>query len=208
MITKPILFDLPEVVETPLVRLQMPRAGYGELLHKVMIDGYDDCVKWLNWPVTPSTPAMVEEECRRHHAEFILRKSIRYLIIENSSNQVIGRCAFPSLKTNWQIPQFSIAYFIGMLHCAKGYATQATYAMTLLAFRVLKARKIEIFCDADNVASIRIPLKLGFELEYTQCGTWPRYDNNLAVLNTYSLFAESNPLNLIAMVENFIQAIK
>jgi hypothetical protein len=35
-----------------------------------------------------------------------------------------------------------------------------------------------------------IPQKLGFKLEYTQRGGWPRPDGSLAILQTYSLFAE------------------
>ncbi len=45
-------------------------------------------------------------------AEFILRDSIRYLIIDKDNGDIIGRCAFPSLQGNWQIPQFGISYFI------------------------------------------------------------------------------------------------
>lgn len=61
---------------------------------------------------------MLEEECRKHHSDFILREFIRYLII-----------------------------------------------------------------DKENIASIQIPIKLGFKLEYTQ-------DGQLAELQTYSLFSE------------------
>lgn len=71
-----------------------------------------------------------------------------------------------------------------------GYGTQATHAMALLAFRLLKAKKVEIYCDAENIASTRIPLKLGFKLEYTQRGGWPRHDGKLAELQTYSIFSE------------------
>ncbi len=60
--------------------------------------------------------------------------------------------------------------------------------MALRAFQILKARKVEIYCDNENVASRCIPEKLNFELEYTQKGGWPRIDGKLATLHTYSLF--------------------
>ena len=180
-----ILIDLPEVIETPRLILQMPKAGFGEKLHQAILDGYDDYVQWLNWPKTIPTPQSVEEECRRHHAEFILRDFIRYIIIEKSSGEVIGRCALPSFQANWLIPQFGISYFIRQSKRKNGYATEAAHAMALLAFQVLKARKVEIYCDADNLFSSRVPEKLNFELEYTQKGGWPRQDMKLAVLKTY-----------------------
>lgn len=60
--------------------------------------------------------------------------------------------------------------------------------MMKIGFEKLNARKLEIFCDDENIASRKIPEKLGFKLEYTQRGGWPRYDGGLALLHTYSLF--------------------
>ena len=75
-----ILIDLPEIIETPRLKLQMPKAGFGEKLHDAISDGYEDYVKWLNWPATPPLKQAVEEDCRKHMAEFILRDFIRYLV--------------------------------------------------------------------------------------------------------------------------------
>ncbi|HUX79736.1 MAG TPA: GNAT family N-acetyltransferase [Alphaproteobacteria bacterium] len=185
-----ILIDLPERIETTRLILHMPQAGLGERLHQAMMDGYEDYVKWLNWTPLIPTIQSVEEECRKHHAEFILRDFIRYIIMEKSSHHIIGRCAFPAFQANWFIPQFGISYFIRRSKRKKGYATEAAHAMTLLAFQVLGAKKVEIYCDAENLGSNKIPQKLNFELEYTQRGGWPRQDGKLAELKTYSLFTE------------------
>jgi RimJ/RimL family protein N-acetyltransferase len=191
-----ILLDLPELIETPHLKLQMPKAGFGQRLYPAISDGYEDYVKWLNWPEAMPTIEMLEEECRRQHADFILREFIRYLIIEKETDAIVGRCAFPSFQANWVIPQFGIAYFICKNKRAKGYATEAAHAMALLAFRVLQAKKLEIYCDAENIASTKIPLKLGFKLEYSQRGGWPRHDGQLAELQTYSIFSEEDLPNL------------
>ncbi|WP_341789006.1 GNAT family N-acetyltransferase [Rickettsia endosymbiont of Lasioglossum villosulum] len=191
-----ILIDLPEVIETSKLKLQMPKAGYGKGLYQAMMDGYEDCIKWLNWSSTPPTLESVEEECRKHHAEFILRNCIRYLIIDKATNNIVGRCAFPPIQSGWSVPQFGIAYFIRKSQRSKGYATTATHIMALLAFRSLKAKKVEIHCDAENLPSIQIPLKLGFKLEYSQKGGWLRQDNTLAELKTFSIFSEDELLHL------------
>ncbi|HJD60271.1 MAG TPA: GNAT family N-acetyltransferase [Rickettsia endosymbiont of Omalisus fontisbellaquei] len=187
-----ILINLPEVIETSKLKLQMPKAGYGENLYHSMMDGYEDYVKWLNWSSTPPTLESVEEECRKHHAEFILRNCIRYLIIDKTTGNIVGRCAFPPFQAGWSIPQFGISYFIRKGQRSKGYATTATHIMALLAFRILNARKVEIHCDIENLASIKIPLKLGFKLEYTQKGGWLRQDNTLAELKTFAIFSEND----------------
>ncbi|MDP3532744.1 MAG: GNAT family N-acetyltransferase [Alphaproteobacteria bacterium] len=150
--------------------LQMPKAGFGEKLHEAILDGYETAKAWLNWPDTLPTALKVEEDCRNHHAEFILRTFIRYIIIEKATSKIVGRCAFPSFQANWAIPQFGISYFIRKDSQSKGYATEAAHAMAVLAFQTLKARKVEIYVDAENLASCRVPEKLNFKHEYTQKG--------------------------------------
>ena len=88
----------------------MPEAGLGQKLHQAISDGYEDYIKWLNWYPNVSAPQMLEEECRRHHAGFILREFIRYLVIEKETAKIVGRWVFPSFQAKWMIPQF--AYFI------------------------------------------------------------------------------------------------
>jgi len=184
-----LLINLPEVIETPRLLLQVPQAGYGEKLHEAMVDGYEDYVKWLSWSPQLPTVEAVEEECRKHHAEFILRELVRYIILDKVTHTVIGRCAFPPIQAHWFIPQFGISYFIRKSQRSKGYATEAAHAMALLAFKILKAKKVEIYCDAENKASQKIPLNLNFKLEYIQKGGWLRPHGELAVLQTYSLFS-------------------
>lgn len=191
----PILIDLPEVIETSRLLLKMPQAGHGANLYEAIIDGYDDYVKWLGWSPSIPTPEAIEEDCRKHHADFITRDFIRYIIVEKATNRTIGRCAFPSFQTIWPIPQFGISYFIRNNARNKGFASEAAHALTILAFRTLGAKKVEIYCDAENIASQKIPQKLGFSLEYSQKGGWPRPDNQLADLLTFSIFSEESLLN-------------
>ena len=187
---KHILIDLPENIETPRLNLQMPKAGFGIKLHQAITDGYDDYIKWLCWPSDIPTIETVEKECRQHHAEFILRSCVRYIIIDKVTNEVVGRCAFPPVQAHWTIPQFGISYFIRKSQRSKNYATEASHAMACLAFKTLKAKKVEIHCDSNNIASIKTPLKLNFKHEYTQKGGWPSQDSQLATLHIYSIFSE------------------
>lgn len=109
---KKILLDIPEVIETASLRLCMPQAGFGKKVHEAIMDGYEDYVYWLNWPATQPTQEEVEIECRKGHADFLLRDLIRYVIFDKATGEVVGRCAFPPLQVNWSIRQFGISYFI------------------------------------------------------------------------------------------------
>lgn len=187
----PILLDIPDVIETSRLRLEVPKAGMGEKVHQAIADGYEDYVKWLFWsPILPTIDS-IEEECRRDHAAFILRNLIRYVIFDKTTGKALGRCAMHPSQVSWIIPQFGLSYFIRKSERGKGFATEATRALALLAFDTLKAKKVEIYCDPENTASIRIPLKLNFQLEYTQRGGWPGQNGELSQLQTYSLFSKN-----------------
>ncbi|MBL0942427.1 MAG: GNAT family N-acetyltransferase [Alphaproteobacteria bacterium] len=191
-----LLINLPEIIYTPRLKLQMPKAGFGEKLHQAMMDGYEDGIRWLAWPPERPSIETVESDCRLHHAEFILRDYIRYIILEKETVNVVGGCAFPFQYANWKIAQFAISYFIKNSERSKGYATEAASAMTLLAFKILNSKKVEIYCDSENTASIKIPTCLNFKLEYIQKGGWPRLDGELAQFHAYSIFSPDDLPNI------------
>ena len=186
---KPILTDLPERFETEHLILQVPKAGYGAALLDAISDGYEDYVKWLSW--TPALPTLdsVEEDCRRHYAQFILREDIRYLMIEKSTQTVVGRCALPSWQAIWAVPQFGIGYFVRRECRGQGYAKEASYALTLLALRLLKAKRVEIQVDEANLASIKVPEGLNFSLERCKIG-WTEELNPNAKIRVYVVTSE------------------
>ena len=93
---------------------------------------------------------MVEAGCHQHHAEFILKDTIRYLIIYKKTNQIIGLCAFPPTQAHRYIPQYGISYFIQRHYRGQNYATEWSHASTTLGLKVLHVQKIEIFIEVEN----------------------------------------------------------
>lgn len=193
-ITDPLLLDLPRVIETPRLFLRPPQAGDGEGIYYAIKDGYENLVKWLNWPKTFScTIDAMEREARMHQARWILREDMRLIVIHKESNTIIGRCGFPPVQLNWQIPYFGISYFLSQSWQGQGYAIEAVNALTRYAFKYMKARKVEIKCDAENLKSIAIPEKIGFIYEARLKGNWPRQDKDeLADVLCYYCFDAKN----------------
>lgn len=188
-IDNPIMLDLPAGIETPRLILRPPRAGDGAKVHAAMMDGYDDCVKWVCWDSTPPTVEEVEITCRQQQASWITREFMRFLIIHKDTDEVVGCTAYPPFQLDWRIPFFGISYFISQSQQGNGYATESVAALTHFAFDHLKARKVEIKCDEENPSSQGIPKKLGFELETKQRGNWPSADRKqLSMLLTYARF--------------------
>lgn len=75
-----------------------------------------------------------------------------------------------------------------ILELKRGHTTEAAYALTHLAFDHLGAKKVEIFCDKEDIAPQAIPQKLGYTLEYRAKGC----DTQLADLECYALFSKED----------------
>lgn len=185
-----ILLDIPNKITTSRLVLRPPQAGDGMGMYKAYLDGYEDMVKWLNQPPSLASAEQFEIECRQHQAEWILRNDMRLLIINKQTGVIMGRAAYPIPLTNWDIPLFGISYMIAKSYQGKNYVTEAINAMIRFAFIYLKARKVEIKCDIENIKSVGIPERLGLKLETVQLGNWPSRDKiSLATIKTYVIFA-------------------
>ncbi len=63
-----------------------------------------------------------------------------------------------------------IGYWINVRHAERGYATEATAALTRTAFEINGVERMEIRCDPANERSASIPRKLGYTLDATLRG--------------------------------------
>jgi len=121
---------------------------------------------WLEFAQNPSTLEECEIRLRENHARFLLRQNLQFEIFDASSDAFLGRIGFPFV--NWKVPKFEIGYWLDSKEAGKGYITEAVLALTGLAFAVLGAKRVEIFCNARNSASRRVAEKAGFTLECIQ----------------------------------------
>lgn len=64
-----------------------------------------------------------------------------------------------------KVPAFEIGYWCRTSHAGNGYTTEFVKAVTAYAFKHLKARRVDIHCDARNTGSERVMVKAGFTKE-------------------------------------------
>lgn len=161
--TNPILVDLPVRIQTPRLLLRPQKPGDGVELNAAIRASQAELLPWMPWAHGPPTVEESELNVRESAYKFLTREDIRYPMFDQKSGQFIGSTGLH--RINWRIPSFEIGYWIHSQHTGKGYATEGALVMALLCFRKLGAKRVDIRCDTQNVASIAVAKKLGFELE-------------------------------------------
>ncbi|MEI8025775.1 MAG: GNAT family N-acetyltransferase [Pseudomonadota bacterium] len=162
-ITNPIIFDLPVPITTNRLLIRPPVPGDGPEFFRAVMESQSELKKWLSWASQPMTEEDAEINLRKAYASWILRESLRLSIFDKNSMRLLGSTGFHGI--DWNVRKFEIGYWCRTPDLGKGYIGEAVTAITQFAFSELKARRIEIRTDAENFASIKIPLRLGFHKE-------------------------------------------
>lgn len=189
MIKKAIKTNLPTIIETPRLIIRAPQEGDGGGINAAKLDGYTDCVNWLNWPQQPATIEEDEAECSTLATTFTAGTDIRFMCIEKETGTILGRFAFPEVLNKWYIPMVGLSYFLRTSAQRKGYATEMSNALIRYAFGAMNINKFEIHCEVNNIKSQGIPQRLGLTLERVEKKAWPHVTTNtLEDVRIYSCF--------------------
>ena len=86
----------------------------------------------------------------------------RFAVVEKSSGEFIG---FAGLKYLEDLDEVDLGYRFIFSKWGKGYATEASKACVDFGFNELNLKKIIAFVLPDNIGSVRVLEKLGFEYE-------------------------------------------
>jgi RimJ/RimL family protein N-acetyltransferase len=86
-----------------------------------------------------------------------------YSMFEMQTDELVGGCGLHPRDAHTEI---EIGYWVRSDRCGRGYATLAARCLTDAAYKIVaQAERTEIRMDVNNVASARVPMKLGFELD-------------------------------------------
>jgi ribosomal-protein-serine acetyltransferase len=161
----PILRDLPMPIITPRLCLKPREIGEGPIINRAICSSIEHLKPWMPFAQKVPTQEESEEHCRRSLANFILREDITLSIYSRDRKLFLGSTGLH--RANWSVPSFHIGYWICKEFEGKGYVAEATNALTQYAFQCLKARRVEIRCDSENIRSLGVMKRLGFSQEGT-----------------------------------------
>ena len=118
---------------------------------------------WTPWVVDGRVPGLsLEERLARHASAFARGDEWVYGILSHDEREVLGGCGlYPRVGPN----AVEIGYWLGAAHTGRGLATAAAGALTRIAFDAPGVERVEIRCDPGNVASARVPERLGYTVD-------------------------------------------
>jgi RimJ/RimL family protein N-acetyltransferase len=112
----------------------------------------------------PQTLEQKIELLRNFRGRFDLDQDYVYGILSRDESEVVGGSG---LHTRHGEGAFEIGYWIRESRVGEGLATEASAALTRVAFEVCEVDRVEIRTDPWNERSRKVPLKLGYEEEAT-----------------------------------------
>ena len=120
---------------------------------------------WLLWAQhEPEDLQTKIERLRQYRGAFDLGQDFPYGLFNREETHVLGSSG---LHTRVGAGAREIGYWVHKDALNQGLATEATAALTKVAFAVDHVTRVEIHCDPENVRSLAVPRKLGFCYEAT-----------------------------------------
>ncbi len=151
---------LPEGIEAGEIRLRRWAPGDGAALHGAIVASVEHLRPWMAWiRFEPQTVA--EREALIVGWERSWLEGGDVLLGIWRGEQVVGSSG---LHRRIGEGGLEIGYWVHVDHAGQGIATATARAATELAFTVPGIDRVEIHHDVTNVASARVPEKLGYTL--------------------------------------------
>lgn len=149
--------------ERLLMRCYEPADAF--LMHSAITGSLEHLRPWIPWArQEPKELEWMESFVRLFRGQFDLGQDAVFGIFDKDQTVQLGGTG---LHNRIGKDAREIGYWINVQHVHKGYATEAVSALIRVAFEIEKLNRLEIRCAPDNVASRRIPQRLGFRHELT-----------------------------------------
>ena len=157
--------DPPYLIRTDRMVIRCWEPGDAALLKEAIDSSLDHLRPSMPW--ARNEPQTLEEKIallRRFRGSFDLGQDFVYGLFASDESSVVGGSG---LHTRVGQDAFEIGYWIRASEVGRGLATEATGALTRVAFEVCGVDRVEIHVEPANERSIAIPRRLAFTEEVT-----------------------------------------
>jgi RimJ/RimL family protein N-acetyltransferase len=135
------------------------------LLKAAIDESLDELRPWMPWAAEEPQPLEAKVKLlRTFRGRFDLGEEFVYGIFSRDEAAVVGGTG---LHRRSEDDSFEIGYWVRTSHAGRGFATEASAALTRVAFELCGVERVDIRVDPANAASAAVPRKLGFAEEAT-----------------------------------------
>jgi len=152
-----------EEFHTERLIIRAPRLEDAEVLWQSVMNSHVALKEWMPWARDMQTLEQTTINLRQAIADFVTRKDLRLHMFLKETGEFVGSSGLH--RINWDVRKFEIGYWIDSKFEGKGLMTEACVAITNFAFKDLKANRVEVRCDSENVRSRSVAERAGFSVE-------------------------------------------
>ncbi|MBS0288079.1 MAG: GNAT family N-acetyltransferase [Proteobacteria bacterium] len=158
-----------KIIKTQRILIRPVRSTDAPLMHDAMKASFNDLKEWMPW--AQSLASLRDTEVYLLHGERIWSSPAHegveqpLQIMDPTNRNYIGATGIK--PANLSIPSFEIGYWVNHQYAGQGLITEAMNVLTRYLFQVLKAKRVEINCEQDNVKSANVAQRLNYDLEGT-----------------------------------------
>ncbi len=172
--------------ERLIIRCYDPKDA--ESLKSAIDESIEHLLPWMPWANNePETLEQKVDRLRSFRGQFDLNQDYTYGIFDKDNKKLIGSTG---LHTRNGENVLEIGYWIRKSQINKGYALEATMALTKVGIELAKKHRMEIHCEPNNIKSFNIPKKIGYTHEATLKNRSNGTDGNFKDDMVWTLFKE------------------
>lgn len=152
-------------IETERLMIRTPILGDEKPLNQAIKDSLSELRQWMPWATSPGfdpTIQFIRSGIENWRSE--QQKDFPMIVILKETQEIIGASGYND-RSNPRVPFYEIGYWLKTQYTNCGLATELVNALTDYAFQTLKAVRVQIVIQVDNVHSIRVAEKCGFQIE-------------------------------------------
>ncbi len=155
------MFDPPqERLESPSLVLERSRVRHAAAVLEAIVASLPELQEFMDWAADePTTLAAKQEWLGDREDAWDEGREFNFVMVDPEIDSVIGVCG---LMARIGPGALEIGYWVRTDQVGRGVATEAARLLTEAAFVVPDVNHVEIRHDLANVASGRVPEKLGY----------------------------------------------
>ncbi len=162
----PVLIEVPATLATERLDLRAPSAGDGAVVYEAVSESLPELRRFLGslpWLASEYTLDTAEVFCRTSQASHLTRTDLVYLVFRRDTGRLVGCVGLH--RPVWSTPKLEVGYWGRTSETRRGFMSEAVNALVAMAFEQLRAARVELVVDEENVASRRVAERCGFALE-------------------------------------------